>query len=58
LKGADNSFGDLLALKKKVCLEVKDASTDNGATIQLGGNADEGKDQPNRRWRFRRMDVK
>ncbi len=46
------------ALKEKVFLDVKDAQAENGATIQLGGNTDEGKDQPNRRWRLLRVDLK
>jgi hypothetical protein len=46
------------ALKTKVFLDVQDARAENGAAIQLGGNTDEGKDQPNRRWRLLRVDVK
>jgi hypothetical protein len=37
---------------------VKDANAENLAAIQLGGNNDEGRDQPNRRWRLIRVDLK
>jgi Ricin-type beta-trefoil lectin domain-like len=46
------------ALKKNVFLDVKDANAENLATIQLGGSNDDGRDQPNRRWRLLRVDLK
>ncbi len=46
------------ALMKGVFLDVKDASSENLATIQLGGSNDDGRDQPNRRWRLLRVDLK